>query len=238
MRKKGSSAFFVILTSVLCLTACDGTVNLTGSVPYTEGNIKTAEESTEEISETEEISSESDEETTETVDTSEIPKYAVELDGHSYYIYNGDWEDISSYSEAAEFCEEKGGYMASISSDEENDFLFKYVQDEGYTSAYFGYVYNLDSNKWENSHDTSETYTNWGVDQPDGTGQNFYAKFASAAADGTWANDSFGQASDESNVKMFLCEWDGVKDSSDDSDSSEDTSDDNESSEDSSDSDE
>ncbi|MDY3258522.1 MAG: C-type lectin domain-containing protein [Ruminococcus callidus] len=224
MRNRKFLLFPALFAVAITLTACDGTVNLTGSVPYTEGENKTLENTSEEVSETENSTENETEETTSSVDTSKIPEYAVTLNGHSYYIYNGDWENIDSYSDAEKYCEEQGGYMADISSDEENDFLFKYVQDEGYTSAYFGFKYDLDSNKWVNSHDSSETYKNWGVDQPDGTGENFYAKFGSAAADGTWANDSFGKASEESNVKMFLCEWDGVRDGADSNSSSEESS--------------
>jgi hypothetical protein len=203
MKRLISIAALIIPTTIL-FTGCGGTVNLTGSVRYTQP--ATTENATEKETETqltslEETESESE---TETVEV-DIPKYSINYEGHSYYLYNSDWEGIDTYKEAAAFCEEKGGYLAEISSDDENAFLFKYVQDEGYSSAYIGYRYVIDDNEgWKNVHDSSNNYSNWGIDQPDESGENFYTKFATAAADGTWANDCFSSTTEN----LFICEWD------------------------------
>ena len=53
MKNRKFLLFPALFAVAITLTACDGTVNLTGSVPYTEGENKTLENTSEEVSETE-----------------------------------------------------------------------------------------------------------------------------------------------------------------------------------------
>ena len=65
-----------------------------------------------------------------------IPDSAVEYNGHYYYLCcNNEAED---YATAENYCKEQGGYLATITSEKENKFLFNYVRKKGYSSAYFG----------------------------------------------------------------------------------------------------
>lgn len=68
----------------------------------------------------------------------------------SYYLCcNNEAED---YATAENYCKEQGGYLATITSEKENKFLFNYVRKKGYSSAYFG-LNNLKDGKayqWNN----------------------------------------------------------------------------------------
>ena len=79
-----------------------------------------------------------------------IPDSAVEYNGHYYYLCcNNEAED---YATAENYCKEQGGYLATITSEKENKFLFNYVRKKGYSSAYFG-LNNLKDGKayqWNN----------------------------------------------------------------------------------------
>lgn len=58
-----------------------------------------------------ETTSETSQETTEQTG---IPDDAAEFNGHHYYVYNPD--DITTWKEARQYCELKGGYLATITS--------------------------------------------------------------------------------------------------------------------------
>ena len=48
---------------------------------------------------------------------------AEEFDGHAYAVYNFVDEGLDDYDDIERFCESMGGHLATISSQEENDFL-------------------------------------------------------------------------------------------------------------------
>ena len=54
-----------------------------------------------------------------------IPVNAVSYNGHWYYIYSLD--DFSSWESVEKFCSNKNGYPATISSQEENNFIHNYL---------------------------------------------------------------------------------------------------------------
>ena len=190
-----------LIAAALLLAGCNTNVNLTGSRPYTADMMQTTEASTEETTAAS---------VTEATTESPLPEWAVSFEGHSYYVYNADHLSIEDYDEASDYCFEKGGYLAEISSEEENDFIFKYVTDEGYKSAYFGLLRNPDNGVWSYPNGSDASYKNWGEDQPDSGFFNNYAKFGTAAEDGSWVNDSFGINNEEviEDTRVFVCEWD------------------------------
>ena len=90
-----------------------------------------------------ETTSETSQETTEQTG---IPDDAAEFNGHHYYVYNPD--DITTWKEARQYCESKGGYLATITSKEENDFVYSYLKNNvDYESAYFGFT-DKESEEW------------------------------------------------------------------------------------------
>lgn len=69
----------------------------------------------------------------------------VEFGGHSYAIIQD--PAVTTYEVAKEYCIEKGGHLATITSREENDFLYNHFYNNcDYPSAFLGY--ELKDNTW------------------------------------------------------------------------------------------
>lgn len=128
-----------------------------------------------------------------------------EFQGHSYCVYC--LERIHSWEEASAFCESMGGHLATISSKEENQFLYHYLKVNGFCSAYFGYSDAGQEGDWKWVTGETADYTNWYPDTPndDLEGED-YAAFYNLDAEGRWDDGDFGVLSNGGHA--FLCEWD------------------------------
>ena len=140
-----------------------------------------------------------------TTDLGNVPQDVTEFNGHFYYVYNLD--TVSTWNEAKQYCENQGGYLATITSPEENEFVYSYLNDVGYESAYFGFT-DLDEEGiwvWDNGEVSS--YTNWHSGEPNGENPNEdFAMFYYKYSDGTWNDGDFGKQTVNSGV-VFICEW-------------------------------
>lgn len=134
-----------------------------------------------------------------------IPSNAVEYQGHHYYLY--ELENITSGADAETYCESQGGYLATITSADENDFLFKYIQGLGYSNAHFGFTDSEKEGEWKWVTGENVTYTNWHSGEPNGENEDEdYAMFYFKYEDGTWNDGDFdGKTVDAGNA--FICEW-------------------------------
>ena len=48
---------------------------------------------------------------------------------------------VTTWEEAKEYCESKGGYLATITSKEEDEFVYSCLKNKfGYENAYFGFT--------------------------------------------------------------------------------------------------
>ena len=133
------------------------------------------------------------------IDSNNIPAGAVSFNNHYYYIY--DIDDVTTWEEAKQYCEAQGGYMATITSKEEDDFLFSYITDLGYTSVLFGLsdIEEPDIWTWVTGEDV--IYENWASGEPNHQGgYEHYGQYYGKNPDGTW-NDGSGKTC------PFLCEW-------------------------------
>lgn len=146
------------------------------------------------------------EENSKPLNVGEIPKDAVEFDGHFYYVY--ELESISSWDEAKQYCEEKGGYLATITSQEEDEFVYSYLKDSfDYESAYFGFTDKNEEGIWEWDNGEVSTYTNWHSGEPNNENPNEnYAMYYYKYSNGSWNDGDFGDRT-LNNDKSFICEW-------------------------------
>lgn len=138
-------------------------------------------------------------------DVSDIPGGAVEFNGHHYYIYNFDVfsaDKSNTWENALKYCKENNGYLATISSPEENEFIFEYMKQQGYESAYFGLSDSETEGIWQWCNDETVMYTNWANGEPSGEMSENYGMFYYKFVDGKW-ND--GRCSDS--ITGFICEW-------------------------------
>lgn len=138
-----------------------------------------------------------------------IPTDAVEFNGHRYYLYdvaglsepeNNTWENAQAY------CEAVGGYLAAITSQEENEFLYNYMRQRGYDSAYFG-LSNTQNGTWQWSSGEALSYINWHSGEPNNeSNSEHYGMFYWKYTDGTWNDGDFGRKTSRGGT-AFLCEW-------------------------------
>ena len=140
------------------------------------------------------------------IDKINIPTDATEFNGHFYYVYNLD--TVSTWNEAKQYCENQGGYLATITSPEENEFVYSYLKSNfGYESAYFGFTDQDEEGIWVWDNGEVSSYTNWHSGEPNGENPNEdFAMFYYKYSDGTWNDGDFGQRTVNSGV-VFICEW-------------------------------
>lgn len=134
----------------------------------------------------------------------QIPDDAYELNGHYYYVYTGTCE---TWEEAESFCESKGGYLAVINDERENNFVFDMMKELGYDNAYFGYSDAESEGVWKWVNGEASNYENWSNGEPNNeNGNENYAMFYHSSPDYTWNDGNFnhGTVGDEA---TFICEW-------------------------------
>lgn len=130
--------------------------------------------------------------------------------GHHYAVYDyTDYDLYEDFDAWEQFCEDRGGYLAVIEDQIENDFIYQYLRNSGLTLAFFGYTDQNSEGKWTWVNGRHSDYTNWAYGQPNngsttkGKKAENYAQFFKDTADGTW-NDSQIAV----NTYKFVCEWD------------------------------
>ena len=126
-----------------------------------------------------------------------------EYNGHKYMFF----DRVANYKEAKKLCEYMGGYLATISSNGENDFLFRLMKSYGYDGAYFGFTDAEVEGTWKWVNGEKTGYTNWHPGEPNAENENEdYAMFYYKFNDGTWNDGDFGGDTVNGGT-VFICEW-------------------------------
>ena len=142
-------------------------------------------------------------------DNSNQDKSITDFSSHLYQIVND--SDITSFQEADKYCKSIGGHLATIQSQEENDYIYSLIISNGYSSAYFGLTDQDNEGTWKWTNGEPVNYLNWASSEPNSeNSEENYAMFYYKYADGKW-ND--GRWSD--NTTAFICEWDERNDQDD-----------------------
>ena len=125
---------------------------------------------------------------------------------HRYEVFT--IQSIATWEQAKEYCEAVGGHLATITSAEENEYVYQLMLSQGINSAYFGYSDAENEGMWVWVTKESSSYTNWHSGEPNSENtQEDYAMFYHQFSDGTWNDGRFGAGS------SFICEWeDGIYD--------------------------
>ena len=139
---------------------------------------------------------------------SQIPEDAVAFAGHFYRIYqqSGNWADSKA------FCESLGGHLATITSAEEDAFIYQWKESEGVANAYFGLYKSVPDNTWHWVTEEPVVYLNWHSGEPSGGSEKYgmyYGGFTSNKNqwnDGNWGNGTWYDGTQIT----FICEWDEV----------------------------
>ncbi|XP_033116779.1 uncharacterized protein LOC117116794 [Anneissia japonica] len=87
-----------------------------------------------------------------------------ELWQHSCYYILGDLE--RTFSEGEQLCNDLGGFIVIIESEEENNFIFKILQDFDLDSTWIGITDRDEEGVWKPVAPTFSSYKNWDRDEP------------------------------------------------------------------------
>lgn len=139
-----------------------------------------------------------------------VPKDAVSFQNHFYKLY----PDSMTWEEAAAICEEAGGYLVSINTEREQEFLNSICTGE--KNLYWIGLERKNSG-WQWIYDGPLDYANWAADEPneDFNATEYYAQMYGKSSDtfqlGQWNDSRFDSGAMEfwqlENVG-FICEWD------------------------------
>ena len=140
----------------------------------------------------------------------------VEEDGYAGHVYEfytlpeSEWESGPiTWEQAERRCEWKGGHLAVVESQAENDYLYAAMKQKGYENACFGYSDKETEGSWKWVNGVQSAYTNWHSGEPNHqNGNEHYAMFYQKFDDGTW-NDGNGLIDADC---AYICEWDDPAD--------------------------
>ena len=153
-------------------------------------------------------------EITYTVTPEELSYIKHNFNGNQYAVMNG----LLTWTEAKEYCEELGGHLVTITSQDEQDFIERIIcsQSEYANLYYLGATDDGIENNWHWITDEPFEYTNWQDGQPDGHEndedyiQMNTRKYYNDDIEFKWhdiANDNYWI---EFNLNRgFICEWEG-----------------------------
>jgi hypothetical protein len=118
--------------------------------------------------------------------------------GHSYQRIDTEktWQD------ARDYCEEQGGYLATITSEAENRFVYDQVGKDDIW-IWLGGTDRYEEGQWEWVTGETWDYENWYIQ----FGPNQLAYYSNAAS--KWADWT------QSETYPFICEWDDANNASD-----------------------
>lgn len=130
------------------------------------------------------------------------------FNGHKYYLIDN--SALIGWNDAKQYCKNVfGGYLASITSKEENAFITGLLKEFNYSDAFIGGSDREKEGEWKWESGESWSYSNWGANQPDDykacEGGQDYLRIGQ---DGAW--DDFNSMADISGteIKSFICETD------------------------------
>ena len=129
-----------------------------------------------------------------------MPAGVREFNGHYYYIYNV--PEITTWEQAQEYCRSKNGYLATLTTREENSFAYSMLSGFNVTGAYFG-LYDSGYNDWKWVNNEAFSYSNWADGEPNSYSEPygmFYEQYVE-----TWNDGDFGNYT--SDDCAFICEW-------------------------------
>jgi len=116
------------------------------------------------------------------------------LNGHTYLLF----DNSVTWKEAQEYCNSIGGYLATITSQEENNVLYNLIKKGSNTDYFIGSNDSEKEGVWKWITNEPMNYTNWNAGEPNDTNNEDFASIIKT--NGKW-NDL-----DASAKRGFICE--------------------------------
>ena len=138
--------------------------------------------------------------------TSEKSEIFTAPDGtkHQYQIFKG----VPTWRQAQVFCELLGGHLATLTSAEENDFVYHFMRDSGYLTAFFGLSDEARTGDWIWVTGEPFDYVNWHKNEPSRSAKERYGMYFYKHLDGTWNDSHFYETAKVDPGCSYICEWD------------------------------
>jgi hypothetical protein len=140
----------------------------------------------------------------------------VAYNGHTYQVF-----DISmSWHDAKNYCESLGGYLAVITSQDEENYITQLLDKGGKTAYWIGLSDENNEGVWEWVTGEKYEYKNWAPNQPDNEdsagNEDFVELCNTSVSNYKWMwNDNVDQPTDYTtgghrfDQHGFICEWGG-----------------------------
>ena len=128
---------------------------------------------------------------------------------HRYQLFN---ESRASWTDAKRYCEELGGHLVTINSEEELNYIKQLILNDGHKKTYYiGLYRDLKDNKmWRWVTDEPLEFTNWDKGEPSNNNETCVHMYGKDMDFGYW-NDTLDYASGTGNWSTsnagFICEW-------------------------------
>lgn len=127
----------------------------------------------------------------------------IEFNGHYYQrIGPADPDSGLNWSQAKAACEELGGYLATITSQEENDFVLNEIIYTGSAHHWLGATDELQEGTWQWITGEPWDYTNWDTYEPNNGGPDG-ENYLEARYSGKWNDNMNGVFTSQ----CYICEW-------------------------------
>ena len=131
----------------------------------------------------------------------------AQKDGHAYQLFeveSDNWKTVETYLESI------GGHLATITSAEEDSFVYNYMKDCGITGAYFGLTDYEEEGVWKWVTGECYSYSNWASGEPNNQGGYEHYGLYYYKSGEKW-NDGSGTSG------IYICEWDDTDSTTDSS---------------------
>lgn len=141
------------------------------------------------------------------------PIATIDWNGHTYHVY----DESMTWEEAKQYCENSGGHLATITSEEENTIISNLISNSNYTKSMY-WLGGYKDGDWKWITDESFVYANWNYGEPTNTQKCIvmYTALAKSnvhnqAKHGMWLdNPNNGIGSWSVSKTGFICEFGDV----------------------------
>lgn len=123
---------------------------------------------------------------------------------HRYRMFKG----VPRWVEAKAFCQALGGHLATMTSEEENQFVYWFMRENDFLTAYFGLEDEERDRTWEWVTGEPVEYTIWDSGEPSYSGRERYGMYFYKHLTGTWNDAHFYEDAEVDPGCSFICEWD------------------------------